>query len=76
MLMTGGTGENPYEVERRLRIEKNQQVLRDLGIHIAALAIAPVKKQEDNEQRATATGPADTPRLAPGYYVRGYGQTH
>jgi transcriptional regulatory protein LevR len=76
MLMTGGTGENPYEVERRLRIEKNRRFLRDLGIHIAALAIAPVKKQEDNGDEQQQHRPADTPRLAHGYYVRGYGQTH
>ena len=62
MLMTGGTGENLYEVERRLRIEKNQQVLRDLGIHIAALAIAPVKKARRQRRRATATQDLPTRR--------------
>ena len=55
--MNGVTGENPYELERRQRIEKNQRVLRELGIHIDALAIAPVKKHEveSEEQKQQRT---------------------
>ena len=60
--MNGVTGENPYELERRQRIEKNQRVLRELGIHIAALAIAPVKKTRSRERRTTATKDQPTRR--------------